>query len=138
MAGSRPCARGDPAPGHPLIQERLGLLSEALEKLAFLFVADEDLRFEPDAVAALGNDAPALLDASLDVLETLPTWDHQAVEAALRARLVGELGARPRVAFAAVRVGVTGSRVSPPLFESMAVLGRASSLARLRALRDRL
>jgi len=136
----------DPDPAHvdilrratPLIQERLGLLSEALEKLAFLFVADEDLRFDPDAVAALGHAAPALLDASLDVLEMLPTWDQEAVEAALRGRLVGELGAKPRVAFAPVRVGVTGSRVSPPRFESLAILGRESSLARLRALRDRL
>ncbi|NLE18095.1 MAG: glutamate--tRNA ligase, partial [Propioniciclava sp.] len=82
--------------------------------------------------------AAAIVDASLAVLEGLPTWDDESIQAALRARLVDDLGIKPKFAFGPVRVGVTGSRVSPPLFESMAILGRESSLARLKALREAL
>ena len=122
----------------PLIQERLTLLSEALPKLQFLFTPDADLAFDEASVDALGDDAAHVLDAALAVLEVLPTWDDASLQAGLRARLVDDLGIKPKFAFAPVRVGVTGSRVSPPLFESMAILGRASSLARLRALRAQL
>ncbi|MDN5570428.1 MAG: glutamate--tRNA ligase [Propionibacteriaceae bacterium] len=121
--------------GAPLIQERLTLLGEALSKLGFLFVPDAALAFDEASVDALPQNAPAVLDASLAVLEGLPGWDAESIQAALRARLVEDMGIKAKFAFAPVRVGVTGSRVSPPLFESMAILGRDSSLARLRALR---
>lgn len=119
----------------PLIQQRLTLLSEALPKLAFLFTPDADLALDEASVDALPDNAAAILDASLAVLEALPAWDDEVIQAALRARLVDDLGIKPRIAFGPLRVGVTGSRVSPPLFESMAILGRASCLTRLRALR---
>ena len=119
----------------PLIQERLTLLSEALPKLAFLFTSDADLVIEPDARAQLRPDAADILEATLVTLADAPLWDHAAIEASLRAALVEGLGIKARFAFAPLRVAVTGQRVSPPLFESMAVLGRDSSLARLRALR---
>lgn len=119
----------------PLIQQRLTLLSEALPKLAFLFTPDADLALDEASVDGLPDNAAAILDASLAVLEALPAWDDEAIQAALRARLVDDLGIKPRIAFGPARVGVTGSRVSPPLFESMAILGRASCLTRLRALR---
>ena len=64
--------------------------------------------------------------------------DVPALVAALRAVLVDGLGLKPRFAFGPVRVGITGSRVSPPLFESIELLGRESSLTRLRALRSSL
>jgi glutamyl-tRNA synthetase len=57
------------------------------------------------------------------------------IEAALRATLVDGLGIKPRIAFTPLRVGVTGRRISPPLFESMEILGRDSTLVRLRSLR---
>ena len=120
----------------PLIQERLVLLSEALEKVQFLFTPDADLALDEASVDALPDNAAAIVDASLAVLEGLPTWDDESIQAALRARLVDDLGIKPKFAFGPVRVGVTGSRVSPPLFESMAILGRDSSLARLKALRE--
>ena len=122
----------------PLIQERLGLLSEARGKLDFLFTPDADLAVAPDARAQLTADAPAILDAAVDVLDALQPFDVPAIEAALRGRLVDGLGLKPRVAFSALRVGLTGQRVSPPLFESMEVLGRSSVVARLAALRDSL
>ena len=122
----------------PLIQERLVLLSEALDKVQFLFTPDAELELDEASVNALPENAAAIVDASLAVLEGLPTWDDESIQAALRARLVDDLGIKPKFAFGPVRVGVTGSRVSPPLFESMAILGRESSLARLKALREAL
>ncbi len=119
----------------PLIQERLGVLSEALTKLEFLFTADADLVVADDARAQLGENAGEVLDASLAALEALEPFAADEIQAALRAALVDGLGLKPRFAFGPVRVGITGSRVSPPLFESMELLGRESSLARLRALR---
>ncbi len=119
----------------PLVQERLVLLSEAVGKLGFLFTADADLTVADDARAALGDAAPEVLDAAAAALAALPAWELPAIEEALRGALVDGLGLKPRVAFAPVRVAVTGSRVSPPLFESLELLGRDSTLRRLGALR---
>ena len=65
--------------------------------------------------------------------EGLPEFDHASIEAALRAALIDGLGLKPKVAFGPVRVAVTGSRISPPLFESMELLGRERSTTRLAA-----
>ncbi|MFT3968957.1 MAG: glutamate--tRNA ligase [Micropruina sp.] len=122
----------------PLIQERLVVLSEALPKLEFLFTADADLAIADDARAQLGDNAGEVLDASIAALEAVETFAADDIQAALRAALVDGLGLKPRFAFGPVRVGITGARVSPPLFESMELLGRASSLSRLQALRSSL
>ena len=122
----------------PLIQERLGLLSEARAKLAFLFTPDAELELDTHSVAKLPPDAAQILDATASALGDVPEWTHTAIETALRAKLVDELGVKPKFAFGPARVAVTGSRVSPPLFESMEVLGRESTLARLARLAERL
>jgi glutamyl-tRNA synthetase len=74
--------------------------------------------------------------AAVEVLEDVDSWATSAIETALRERLVEQLGLKPRHAFGPVRVAVTGARVSPPLFESMELLGRERSLMRLRAALD--
>ncbi|GAA3510470.1 glutamate--tRNA ligase [Actinocatenispora rupis] len=118
----------------PLIQERVQTLGQAPDMLGFLFV--EDLVPDPDAAAkALGPDAAPVLDAALAAVEPLPDWTAPALEDALKTALVDGLGLKPRKAFAPVRVAVTGRTVSPPLYESMELLGRDRSLARLRAAR---
>ncbi len=119
----------------PLVQERMQRLSEAEGMLAFLFVADAELQVADDAAATLKEDTAVVLDASLVALQGLGEWAAPGIEAALREALVERLGLGPRVAFGPLRVAVTGRRVSPPLFESMQILGRESSLARLAALR---
>ncbi len=119
----------------PLIQERLVLLSEVPEKIAFLLAADADIVVAEDARASLPENAGQVLDAAVAALEGLPAWEHAGIQAALRAALVDGLGVKPKFAFGPLRVAVTGSRVSPPLFESMEILGRESTLARLKALR---
>jgi glutamyl-tRNA synthetase len=120
----------------PLIQERITTLGQAPDMLGFLFVPEDRFAPEPDSAAkALGADAGPVLDASLAAVEGLPSWEASILEEALKAALVDGLGLKPRKAFAPVRVAVTGRTVSPPLYESMELLGRERSLARLRAAR---
>ncbi|RZT62389.1 glutamyl-tRNA synthetase [Microcella alkaliphila] len=122
----------------PLVQERVTLLGEVPGLVAFLFTDDADLDIESDARASLGADAAAVLDAGITALESLDDFTPEPIEAALRAALIDGLGLKPRLAFGPLRVAVSGRRVSPPLFESMELLGEDSTLARLRALRSSL
>ncbi|MFC5380445.1 glutamate--tRNA ligase [Aquipuribacter nitratireducens] len=122
----------------PLVQERMTLLGQARDMLGFLFVDDDALRHDEESVAALRPEAPEVLAAAREALAGLGSWDTAGIEAALRAALVDGLGVKPKFAFAPVRVAVTGRRVSPPLFESMELVGRESSLARLDRLAARL
>jgi glutamyl-tRNA synthetase len=118
----------------PLVNERMQVLSEAEGMLGFLLVDEADFAVDPDdAAKVLTGDAAAVLSAAVTALSGLNTWATADIEAALRASLVEGLGLKPKVAFGAVRVAVTGRRVSPPLFESLELLGRDRSLARLRA-----
>jgi len=124
----------------PLVQERMTLLGEAPGMLGFLFAPDDAVALEPEAVAALRDDAPAVLDAAIRVLEALPADSFAAapLQEALAAVLVSEMAIKPRFAFTPLRTAITGRRVSPPLFESMEILGKEASLARLRRLRAEL
>lgn len=116
----------------PLIQERMTTLGEAVDMLGFLFVADADFTLDADdAAKLLDADGTETVRAATTALEALPTWDTDAIEAALRGALIEERGLKPRNAFGAVRVAITGRRISPPLFESMELLGRERSMARL-------
>jgi glutamyl-tRNA synthetase len=100
--------------------------------LGFLFVADEEFRRDPaDVEKLLNEDGRAVVKAAHDALAGLDSWDTAAIDEALRKALVEELGLKPRNAFGPVRVAVTGRRISPPLFESLELLGRERSLARL-------
>ncbi|HSN12324.1 MAG TPA: glutamate--tRNA ligase [Propionibacteriaceae bacterium] len=134
----RPLSEAEAAIVHgsaAMLQPRLVLLSDALDQLTFALTPDADLVVEEDARAQLTDAAPQVLDVAISTLESLPVFSHEAVDEALRTALVAGLGLKPRVAFAALRVAVTGRRVSPPLFESMELLGRDSVLTRLRMLR---
>jgi glutamyl-tRNA synthetase len=115
----------------PLIQERINTFSEAVGLLAFLFLPDDKITIAPDA--GLSADAIPTLTAAYEALSALQEFDHGAVESALRTALIDKLGLKPRLAFGPVRAAVTGSRISPPLFESIELLGRQSTLARIAA-----
>ena len=123
--------------GAPLIQTRVTLLGEAVGMLGFLFVADDALVVEDDARGALKDTAAQVLDAATEALTALPAdgFGTEAVQEALQTALVDGLGIKPRFAFTPLRVAVSGRRVSPPLFESLEILGRESTLARIAALR---
>ena len=124
----------------PLIQERLATLSEAAAKLQFFYTPDTELVFLDDAVASLKGDVQLVLSRAVELLGELPATGFSAlqVEAALRQGLVQDLGLKPREAFAPVRTAISGQKVSPPLFESMELLGKDSCVIRLEALMERL
>lgn len=119
----------------PLISERLVLLSEALPKLQFLFTPDDEIEIAEDAGKALNEQSPQVLDAAIAALGAVEPWDTPSIEAALREAIVDGMAIKPKLAFGPLRVGITGSRVSPPLFESMELLGRESTLTRLKRFR---
>ena len=118
----------------PLISERMETLGQAAGMIAFLFtdtvVVDAD-----DAAAILGDQAYSVLATAHEALSGVTEWSTVNIESALRASLIDGLGLKPKVAFGPVRLAITGRRVSPPLFESMELLGRQDSLARIAALR---
>ena len=118
-----------------LVQTRIVVLGDAWELLKFLN-ADE-YAIDPKAAAKeLGPDGIAVLDAALAALDGVADWTTEQIEAALKAALLDGLALKPRKAFGPLRVAATGTTVSPPLFESLELLGRDRSLSRLRAARD--
>mgnify|MGYP000117793632 CR=1 FL=1 len=120
----------------PLAQERMIVLSEAVGLLAFLFV--EDVEIDPAAAEKqlAGPEAVEVLDAAAAALRDLPEFTTPAIEEALKTALVEGLGRKPRQAFGPVRVAISGRTVSPPLYESIELLGRERTLHRLTAARD--
>ena len=117
----------------PLVQERVQLLGEAVDMLAFLFTPDADIVTADGAMKGMPADLGAAVSAAREALDSLPEdgFTTEAIEQALRAALIDGLELKPRQAFGPVRVAVTGKKVSPPLFESLEILGKPSALARL-------
>lgn len=119
-----------------LIQTRIVVLSDAWGLLKFF----DDDSYEIDEKAAakeLREESAPVLDAALSALEGVGEWNTANIEAALKTALLDGLELKPRKAFGPIRVAVTGATISPPLFESMELLGADRSLARLRAARGR-
>lgn len=122
----------------PLVQERMQLLGQAPDLLGSFFVTAETLVTDDAAVAALPRNAPEVLAAAEEALGSTEDWTVDGLRTALESALIDGLGLKPRVAFAPVRVATSGRRVSPPLFESLAILGSAETLARVRRFRSAL
>ncbi|WP_405166030.1 glutamate--tRNA ligase [Nocardia sp. NBC_01499] len=120
-----------------LVQTRIVVLSDAWELLRFLLAPAEQFAIDDTAGAKnLGADATPVLQSAIAALEPLTQWSTVAIEEALKTALIDDLGLKPRKAFAPVRVAVTGSHISPPLYESLELLGRDTSLARLRSAQE--
>lgn len=117
----------------PLIRERLVTLDDCLAFAAFFF--KETVQPNPDELIAKGLDArqsAEIAGKSLEILSGLPDISHQAAEPPMRA-YVESAGLNANQVFGIVRVAVTGQKVSPPLFESMEIIGREKVLERLQA-----
>ena len=131
----------------PHVQERMETLRQGVNMLTFLFANDPGIesdvtvgtprfmRDDADVAAVITDDAKPALQAAHDAIAALDSWTTDAIEAALRAALIDGMGLKPKVAFGPVRVAISGRRVSPPLFESIELLGRERTLARLAELR---
>jgi glutamyl-tRNA synthetase len=117
-----------------LVQTRIVVLSDAWALLKFF--NDDAYELDPKAAAKeLGPDAAPVLDAAITALDGVTDWTAVNIEEALKSALLEGLELKPRKAFGPLRVAVTGATVSPPLFESLELLGRDRSLSRLREAR---
>jgi glutamyl-tRNA synthetase len=118
-----------------LVQTRIVVLGDAWGLLKFL---DDDAYVIEEKAAAkeLGLEAGPVLDRALSALDGVGDWSVENIETALKFALIDDMGLKPRKAFGPIRVAATGSTVSPPLFESLQLLGRDRSLKRLREARD--
>ena len=121
----------------PLVQERMETLRQGVGMLGFLFYDEHGspaFQVDPtEAEKVLTPDAQPVLTAGIKALGQLEEWTTETIEAALREALIEGLELKPRLAFGPIRVAVTGRRVSPPLFESLEILGRERTLARIQA-----
>jgi len=116
----------------PIIQERIVKLAEIPQMLSFLFIKDFKVAAE-EASKITDEASQNVLKVALSKVEALTSWDHASIESSLRKALIDDLGLKPRVAFSALRIAVTGSHISPPLFESLQLLGKARSIDRIKA-----
>ena len=120
-----------------LVQTRIKTLADAYGLLSFLITPDAELTLDEKAAKKnLKDDAVQPLEVGIDTLEAVEEWKTDAIEAALSKALIEDLELKPRKAYGALRVAISGAQVSPPLFESMELLGKESTLARLRAARE--
>jgi glutamyl-tRNA synthetase len=116
----------------PLIQSRISRLTQAADMLRFLLVDDAEFTVDPDdAAKVLTPDAAKALQAAEAALGSLTNWDRAAIEEALRDAMITGLGLKPKLAFRTLYVAVTGGRVGLPIFDSIALLGRETTLTRL-------
>ena len=118
-----------------LVQTRIVVLGDAWDLLKFF--NDDEYTLDPKAAAKeLGPDAGPVLDAATTALDGIPDWTTEHIENALKSALIDGLALKPRKAFGPIRVAATGTTISPPLFESLELLGRDRSLGRLRSARE--
>ncbi|PKB77328.1 MAG: glutamate--tRNA ligase, partial [SAR202 cluster bacterium MP-SInd-SRR3963457-G2] len=122
----------------PLIQERIKLMETAADSTLYFF--EEQPEYDPSSLIQKGMEPQGTLDALKSALATLnsaSTFDHESLEELLRATGL-EIGVSPRQFFGALRTAVTGRTATPPLFETMEVLGRERVLRRMEWAVERL
>ena len=112
----------------PIIQERLDTLDAAPELISFLFAPGERVSIDPELWT---DQSEQVLDVASRELEGLAQWDSDSIQTALRTSLVEGLSLKPKLAFGPVRTAICGRKISPPLFESMEILGKEESLLRI-------
>ena len=119
----------------PLIQERLQVLSEAPDLLSFLFKKASEITIDEDALAGMPENVAEVLAAAVSAISDIEESNFKTapVQEALNHALIEVLGLKPRFAFGPLRTGISGRRISPPLFESMEILGKSETIARLEA-----
>ncbi|YAL82404.1 glutamate--tRNA ligase [Dermacoccaceae bacterium W4C1] len=129
-----------------LVQSRITTLQDAVPLTLPFYVADADLEISEEARATLKENAPQVLDAAIAALEKIDggigkpdgtgvEWTADRIQGDLRAAIIDGLEIKPKLAFGPLRTAIAGQKISTPLFESMEILGKDSTLTRLKALR---
>lgn len=142
VAGVLPGDPGDPVAdtdftvltqAAPLVQTRMNVLGEAPAMLGFLFTTADKLTWDEDAQAGLPENTAEVIARGAAVLEALAEseWQTELIQSALEHELIEVMELKPRVAYGPLRTAISGKRISPPLFESMEILGKSEALARL-------
>lgn len=123
----------------PLVQTRMNVLSEAPELLEFLFTPASQITYAEDALKGLPENAAVVVAASVEALELIPEaeFTHDVIQEALNSALIDGLELKPRIAFGPLRTAISGRRISPPLFESMEILGKKDTIDRLVRFNER-
>lgn len=117
----------------PLVQERLEKLSQAQGMLSFLLVEEKDFKVNhQDAQSSLTHENLPVLEEAIKIIEAIDEFKTEKLHDEFNKVIVQQMGLKPREAFTAIRVAVTGRKVSPPLFESMELLGKEKVLSRIR------
>jgi glutamyl-tRNA synthetase len=119
----------------PVIKERTKLLAEIPDQARFVFTAPETYDEKAWSKVMEKPETPVALDAAAEVLGALEEWTTTAIDAALRSMLEAN-GLSAGKGFQPIRVAISGSTVSPPLFESIEVLGRDETLKRIERARS--
>lgn len=119
----------------PLIQERITVLSEAPNLLSFLFKSADQITIDEDALSGMPENVAEVLSTAISALNQIDEQNFKTapVQEALNHALIEVLELKPRSAFGPLRTGISGRRISPPLFESMEILGKSETIARLEA-----
>ncbi len=127
----------------PHVQERMETLRQGAFMLGFFFASDVGVdaevsagtpkyRVDESEAANINLETNPVIEAAISALSALESWTAADIEVVLRKALIEELGLKPKFAFGPVRLATAGRRVSPPLFESLELLGKERSLARLQ------
>ena len=118
----------------PLVQQRVQTLAEGAAMIEFLVLSQGQFHVDESAAAKnLGTPGQQILAVAIHALKAAPEWTASSIEHNLRSALIDDLALKPKVAFGPLRVAATGRAVSPPLFESLELLGRDRTLERLAA-----
>ncbi len=117
----------------PLVQTRMNVLSEAPDLVEFLFTPASQITYAEDALKGLPENTGEIVAASVGVLELIPEaeFTHDRIQTVLNEALIEGLELKPRNAFGPLRTAISGRRISPPLFESMEILGKKDTIDRL-------
>ena len=125
----------------PLVQERIKRMAEVIDLTDFFFLEEPLFYRNKDLMGKGFRDNPSgalhALEATRAILAPLSTWDASAIESALRA-LAERLELKPGHLFTPIRVAATGKTAAPPLFETLALIGRTQTIQRLDAAAERL
>lgn len=119
----------------PLVQTRIQLLGEAPALMSFLFTSADELEYNEKAVSKLKDTTPDVLDAALDCFEKIDDFTAENIKAAFDADVVEKLEVKPRFAYGPLFVAMTGTNVSLPVVDSMAILGKNETIERIKRFR---